>query len=282
MSTILKALRRLEQEKGEESPLPALDSRALVSPGEPFSRGGRSRAWLPWVVGLSTLALAVLAGGWWLLGRRPTGPAAARPASPPAAMTQATHREPAAPARPIPPPAPPAAAVAAGSPALPPAAAPVPRATGPSPAAGVLAPAPTPAPAPSVAEVAPPAPAPSAAPRPAAAPPARPAPQRASPPRVTSVARRKSPHHASSSTRRAAVPQVAVIPPAPTVAVWEIVWHPDPKRRVATVKVEGRDAPLRLHEGDAVGTLVVAEIDPGAVIFLDGTARVRKPLTDSP
>jgi hypothetical protein len=54
----------------------------------------------------------------------------------------------------------------------------------------------------------------------------------------------------------------------PAVTVKKTVWHPTPARRVALIEVEGREGPIELHEGDAVGTLVVAEIKPSEVVFL--------------
>jgi hypothetical protein len=54
------------------------------------------------------------------------------------------------------------------------------------------------------------------------------------------------------------------------------VWHPTPERRVARIEVEGHKEPLDLHEGDAVGTLVVAEIQPSGVVFLHGGEKLHR------
>jgi len=62
------------------------------------------------------------------------------------------------------------------------------------------------------------------------------------------------------------------------VNVERTVWHPSPERRSARVVVEGFPEPLELKEGDAVGVLVVAEIQPSAVVFLHGGARLRRPV----
>ncbi|MCP5056347.1 MAG: hypothetical protein GY937_06425 [bacterium] len=70
--------------------------------------------------------------------------------------------------------------------------------------------------------------------------------------------------------------RVVSIPPAPTVHVTRTVWHPSPDRRSAQVEVEGFVEPLELKEGDAVGVLVVTEIQPSAVVFLHGGARLRR------
>jgi hypothetical protein len=60
------------------------------------------------------------------------------------------------------------------------------------------------------------------------------------------------------------------------VTVKKTVWHPVPERRVARIEVEGRKGLLELHEGDAVGTLVVAEIQPSGVVFLHGGERLHR------
>ena len=54
------------------------------------------------------------------------------------------------------------------------------------------------------------------------------------------------------------------------------VWHPTPARRVARIEVEGREGLLELREGDAVGTLVVSEIQPSGVVFLHGGEKLRR------
>ena len=73
-----------------------------------------------------------------------------------------------------------------------------------------------------------------------------------------------------------APPRVAVVPPPPVVHVAGTIWHPSPDRRSARVEVEGFAEPLELREGDAVGVLVVAEIQPSAVVFLHGSTRLRR------
>jgi hypothetical protein len=54
----------------------------------------------------------------------------------------------------------------------------------------------------------------------------------------------------------------------PRVTVKKTIWHPTPERRVARIEVEGHEGPIELHEGDAFGLLVVAEIEPSKVVFL--------------
>jgi hypothetical protein len=71
-------------------------------------------------------------------------------------------------------------------------------------------------------------------------------------------------------------PQPAVVvPPAPDVAVLKTAWHPDAARRSARIEVQGFPEALNLREGDAVGTLVVVSIEPSAVVFLHGGREVR-------
>jgi hypothetical protein len=45
---------------------------------------------------------------------------------------------------------------------------------------------------------------------------------------------------------------------------------------VARIEVEGSKGTLELHEGDAVGTLVVAEIQPSGVVFLHGGEKLHR------
>jgi len=86
-------------------------------------------------------------------------------------------------------------------------------------------------------------------------------------------ARQRSAQRASSPS-----PRVAVIPPPPQVEVLQTVWHPSPGRRSARILVEGREEPVELHEGDAVGTLVVKEIQPSGVVFLHLGEELRRPV----
>jgi len=53
----------------------------------------------------------------------------------------------------------------------------------------------------------------------------------------------------------------------PTLSVEKTIWHPDADRRVAVVKLIDAEGVLRLKEGDAVGPLVVQVIKPGSVLF---------------
>ena len=62
-------------------------------------------------------------------------------------------------------------------------------------------------------------------------------------------------------------PTAAKAPPAPEAHVDSTTWHPDTARRLAVVSTPG-GAPVTLHEGDAIGELVILRIEPAAVIFL--------------
>jgi len=53
-------------------------------------------------------------------------------------------------------------------------------------------------------------------------------------------------------------------------------WHPASEKRSARVRVQGRKDPLELREGDAVGVLVVSEIQPSGVVFLYGGREIRR------
>jgi len=73
-----------------------------------------------------------------------------------------------------------------------------------------------------------------------------------------------------------AAPTPAPAPSAPSVLVERTSWHPKPERRVAWVRVEGLPEARELHEGDAVGTLVVKEIRPSSVLFQHGAEQLQR------
>jgi hypothetical protein len=62
----------------------------------------------------------------------------------------------------------------------------------------------------------------------------------------------------------------------PKITVKKTIWHPTPGRRLAQIEVEGHEGAIELHEGDAVGTLVVAEIKPSEVVFLHRGDELRR------
>jgi hypothetical protein len=53
-------------------------------------------------------------------------------------------------------------------------------------------------------------------------------------------------------------------------------WHPSPDRRVAWVEVEGTTALREVREGERIGPYVVRSIEPAAVLFSEGSMRVRR------
>ena len=69
-------------------------------------------------------------------------------------------------------------------------------------------------------------------------------------------------------------PRSGLAPPA--VEVLRTIWHPNPERRVARLRVGGFAAPMEVREGDAVSTLVVKTIEPSGVVFLHGGEELRR------
>jgi hypothetical protein len=55
----------------------------------------------------------------------------------------------------------------------------------------------------------------------------------------------------------------------PDLTVARVRWHPDPKRREASVEVDGAVA-ISAREGDLVGGALLARISPGEVEFKVG------------
>ena len=62
---------------------------------------------------------------------------------------------------------------------------------------------------------------------------------------------------------------------APSPHVLRTSWHPLAEKRVAWVQVAG-GAATPVHEGDQVGSYRVREIEPAAVVFDDGAAEIRR------
>lgn len=289
MSTILRALQRLEGEKGGgemgglgEAPTPR---------DEPPLRGTGAR----WKIGLAASLGVALLGFflWWLLPtgevgqpsaesapamaapprpdseplprpalRSPPKPdleiAAARPAAPAEEGGVSVPSEPVAPSPPLPP---------VGEPPVLPeqvAAPPPPPIVEPPPRVPVVEALPAAEPPPPAYHPPPPPPLPVAEP-PAVQPAIQP------PPPVVEPPAPRAPEPA----------RVATVRP-PKVTVRKIIWHPTSGRRVAEIEVEGYKGPVELHEGDAVGTLVVSEIRPSAVVFLHGGDRLQRKVGSGP
>jgi hypothetical protein len=53
----------------------------------------------------------------------------------------------------------------------------------------------------------------------------------------------------------------------PSLSIQKTIWHPDTDRRIAIVKLADAEEVMRLKEGDAIGPLVVESIKPGSVLF---------------
>jgi hypothetical protein len=225
MSTILKALRQLEDEQRASAERPLHDE---VS-------GPRERRWsrAPWLA-LAVGAALGLGVAWLWPGSQEPAQTLPEPAAEPAlAAVPVPETQPPPQPKPLP--------------AL--AAVPVPETQPP--------PQPKPLPAPQAAE-AKPLPALVVKPRPRPKPVAKPTPPEE--------------------------PAVAEVPPLPLpeLVVASTVWHPDPARRSAVVEVAGRDEPLELLQGDAVGPLVVSSIEPSGVVFLLGQVEVRRRVGERP
>jgi hypothetical protein len=62
----------------------------------------------------------------------------------------------------------------------------------------------------------------------------------------------------------------------PGVRVERTVWHPIAERRVATIQLEQTAERREIHEGDAVGPLVVSEIEPSGVVFVHEGVELRR------
>ena len=100
--------------------------------------------------------------------------------------------------------------------------------------------------------------------------PAKPVPAPPAPVEIAAAASKPAATAESASTPAAIrEPEQKVVQRAklPTLSVEKTIWHPDADRRVAVVKLIDPDEVLRLKEGDAVGPLVVKVIKPGSVLF---------------
>jgi hypothetical protein len=240
LSTILKALRRLEQDKTHSTQRPLREEVVLSR-----ARSGGSRR----VAGLIAAAAAVSFVVAFVVLARLDGDAPAPAPLPPVASP---------PQAPAPAPAvtvPPTTVMVSPSGVAP--AAPLAAAAPLQPAPAAVAPAPAmPAPAPRAAATLPP-PLPVAEPdeelfvRPLAPPPSRIA--------------REDEEEAALARAQAAVP----------IGVERTSWHPHADRRVAWVTF-GAGAARQVREGDKVGVFEVVEIEPDGVLFADGPLEVRR------
>lgn len=83
---------------------------------------------------------------------------------------------------------------------------------------------------------------------------------------------------ASVAPKKAVEPRVKQVPrsPVPDLNVERTVWHPLAERRVAVVTLQDSGEVVELHEGDAIGPLVVRAIEPTAVVFLHDGVELRR------
>ena len=66
--------------------------------------------------------------------------------------------------------------------------------------------------------------------------------------------------------------------PMPEPSVLRTTWHPDPARRAAEVKLADSEESIRLREGDALGPLIVVAIEPLGVVFSHEGVELRRPV----
>mgnify|MGYP007071976488 FL=1 len=85
-------------------------------------------------------------------------------------------------------------------------------------------------------------------------------------PSVPEVVRRKAPVD---------LPRIAK-PAIPDLSVLRTAWHPQPERRSARIQLAKSEDVMTLREGDAVGSLVVKEITPSSVLFAAGDVELRR------
>lgn len=248
MSTILKALRRLEQEKERQAAADRLHGE-VISPAAPLQRGGRRR-WLLGAIGLAAagvLTAALYPSSPLELPVEPspqsadavTAPRTGRGRSATAFVPDAAGRVSRA-RREI-------AREASAVPAAPP------------PSVGRSRETPAPTPTPRAVSAAPP-PSPARSPEAVVASAARPWEVRVEPDAARGVA-----GGAVDPTPRVRMPEVSVV---------RTVWHPIRERRVVDLVVGSNAERIRLHEGDAYGALVVAEITPSGVVFEHAGVRI--------
>jgi len=105
--------------------------------------------------------------------------------------------------------------------------------------------------------------------------PAKPAP---APPAPVEVAAKPAPTAVSASIPAPIrEPEKKIVQRAklPEFSVEKTIWHPDAYRRVALVKLIDAEEVLHLKEGDAIGPLVVKTISPGSVLFNHDSIEIR-------
>lgn len=88
---------------------------------------------------------------------------------------------------------------------------------------------------------------------------------------------REAPPVSAPVVRERAATLVVERPAGPAFVVTQTVWHPSPSRRVAVVSLAGRDSPLRVGEGDVVDGFTVLKIGLASVgLVRDGVSFERR------
>ena len=252
MSTILKALRRLEDDQK------AQDERSIrerVLAGEARQPGPKRTVRsvvLVLVGGLMVLSVAGATGFWILLEARTSGNLLAPE---PRAVALVPPAETPAPTK-------------TGS-------VPLPRVSAAPPPRRVAAPAPPAAPPP-VRRVAVAEPTPGIADDIALV-------VRKDPKAAPAVAKPPAREVAAVKKAKPAQPPIEAVPirrvertPMPEFVVTQTVWHPAASRRVAMIRLKGEPAARSYSQGDGLGSLELVEIQPAAVVFQRDGVRIKR------
>ncbi len=80
--------------------------------------------------------------------------------------------------------------------------------------------------------------------------------------------------------RATPAPETLARSPLPELVIERTEWHPLSERRLAVIAVGTSGATRELREGDAVGPLVVESIEPSGVVFLHEGVELRRPVGD--
>ncbi len=97
--------------------------------------------------------------------------------------------------------------------------------------------------------------------------PAKPVPAPPAPIEIAAVAPKSAPTAPIPAAIQEPARKIVQRAQLPAFIVEKTIWHPDADRRVAVVKLVDAEEILRLKEGDAVGPLVVKTINPDSVLF---------------
>jgi hypothetical protein len=277
VSTILKALKRLDEQRRADSLPKTLEEQLLASGARSADPAARRNKWLL-ATGGALLGLSLVAGGWIyarsdkrleLAAAAPPAPAASAP--PPAAAAPQPSPRVASPAPPIyeaprAEPEVPSARIEEAAPSRQPQGAEPAAALAATSALSAVAAEPRRDPAaqlPSQAALARRAPA-SAPEHSEDTAPQEPQSQIARPAARDSGAERET----EMRTARADDETGAPAPSLPGLRVERTQWHPNPEKRSALVAVGESGETQELHEGDALDGAVVKEIRPSGVLFV--------------